>query len=169
MALKVRSCLESLPLLPTFPFQFVTVLAFTSMVLAGEIVYDHSHHQPHHHVGHEAPAKYEFSYGVHDAHTGDIKEQKESRDGNAVHGFYSVVDPDGYKRTVEYTADEHHGFNAVVKREPLSGHDAPKPIHHHAQPIAKVAHYAAPQVHQPVHHAHYSPVAAPAHHNYYHH
>ncbi|KAL5278742.1 hypothetical protein ACFFRR_003392 [Megaselia abdita] len=73
-------------------------------------------------VDYHAHPKYDFSYGVHDAHTGDVKEQTESRDGDAVHGSYSVVDPDGYKRTVEYTADDHNGFNAVVKREPLYHH-----------------------------------------------
>lgn len=178
-------------------------MALASVALAGEVIYDHSHYLPqqHHHqptlvktyaapalvkhVEYEAPAKYEFSYGVHDAQTGDIKEQSESRDGNNVRGYYSVVDPDGYKRTVEYTADEHNGFNAVVRREPI-GHvvkAVAQPVHQYVQPIAKVAHYTAPQyvqkVHQPIHHAHYAPVVAtpttytkvvaPVHQQYYHH
>lgn len=32
---------------------------------------------------------------------------------------YSVIDPDGTRRTVDYTADPLNGFNAVVSREPL--------------------------------------------------
>ena len=28
-----------------------------------------------------------------------------------------MIDSDGYKRIVEYTADDHHGFQATVKRE----------------------------------------------------
>ncbi|XP_054270128.1 cuticle protein 19-like [Macrosteles quadrilineatus] len=61
--------------------------------------------------------KYSFEYGVNDPHTYDIHSQKEERDGDVVHGSYSLVEPDGSKRTVEYTADPHNGFNAVVHRE----------------------------------------------------
>lgn len=31
-------------------------------------------------------------------------------------GAYSLAEPDGTTRIVEYTADKHNGFNAVVKR-----------------------------------------------------
>ncbi|KAL5278745.1 hypothetical protein ACFFRR_003394 [Megaselia abdita] len=74
----------------------------------------------------EAPAHYDFSYSVHDPHTGDVKSQSESRKGDVLHGSYSLIDADGYLRTVDYTSDAHNGFNAVVKREPL-GHKAPGP------------------------------------------
>lgn len=63
--------------------------------------------------------KYTYSYDVQDSVTGDIKGQYETRDGDAVAGAYSLVDPDGFKRTVKYTADALNGFNAVVEREPL--------------------------------------------------
>ncbi|XP_055854321.1 uncharacterized protein LOC129918038 [Episyrphus balteatus] len=66
------------------------------------------------------PAKYDFSYGVHDSLTGDIKSQIESREGGIVQGSYSLIDADGYKRTVTYTSDDVNGFNAVVQREPLA-------------------------------------------------
>ena len=36
--------------------------------------------------GHNGHAKYEFSYGVKDPKTGDIKSQKENRDGDKVEG-----------------------------------------------------------------------------------
>ncbi|KAI5645280.1 insect cuticle protein domain-containing protein [Phthorimaea operculella] len=57
--------------------------------------------------------KYEYSYSVADGHTGDNKSQQESRDGDAVHGQYSLLEADGSVRTVQYTADDHNGFNAV--------------------------------------------------------
>ncbi|XP_050084685.1 cuticle protein 7-like [Anopheles aquasalis] len=70
------------------------------------------------HIDEDHDAQYDFSYGVHDDHTGDIKQQHETRHGDQVHGQYSLIDSDGHKRTVEYTADDHNGFNAVVHREP---------------------------------------------------
>ncbi|KAI5726540.1 hypothetical protein M8J76_004561 [Diaphorina citri] len=65
----------------------------------------------------DAYPKYDFGYDINDPHTGDYKSQKEERDGDYVKGSYSLVEPDGSKRTVEYTADEHNGFNAVVHKE----------------------------------------------------
>lgn len=40
-------------------------------------------------------------------------------------GQYSLVEPDGSIRTVDYTADKHNGFNAVVhKTAPVhTGHE----------------------------------------------
>lgn len=40
------------------------------------------------------------------------------REGNQIKGSYSVVDSDGFIRTVTYTADPKEGFKAEVKREP---------------------------------------------------
>ncbi|XP_046398910.1 larval cuticle protein A3A-like [Ischnura elegans] len=60
---------------------------------------------------------YSYSYDIQDALTGDSKGQTETRDGDVVHGSYSLVEPDGTRRTVEYTADPVNGFNAVVHRE----------------------------------------------------
>lgn len=58
-------------------------------------------------------------------------------------GSYSVNDPDGTRRTVEYTADPVNGFNAIVHREPLvaAGPIAKvaSPIAYAPAPIAKVA------------------------------
>ncbi|XP_073951910.1 uncharacterized protein [Choristoneura fumiferana] len=67
-------------------------------------------------VAHEeiAHPKYEYSYSVADGHSGDNKSQQESRDGDVVKGSYSFHEADGSIRTVEYTADDHNGFNAVV-------------------------------------------------------
>ena len=57
-------------------------------------------------------------YLFQDALTGDAKSQQETRSGDVVQGSYSLIEPDGTRRTVEYTADPHNGFNAVVHREP---------------------------------------------------
>ncbi|XP_026328911.1 cuticle protein 7-like [Hyposmocoma kahamanoa] len=71
--------------------------------------------------------RYQFNYGVADGHTGDQKSQWEARDGDVVKGQYSLVEPDGTVRTVNYSADDHNGFNAVVSR---AGHAAhPGPVH----------------------------------------
>ncbi|XP_055585515.1 cuticle protein-like [Uranotaenia lowii] len=64
--------------------------------------------------------QYSFSYEVSDAVTGDQKSQQESRNGDVVQGAYSLIEPDGTKRTVQYSADAYQGFNAVVSREPLN-------------------------------------------------
>ncbi|XP_053672882.1 cuticle protein 7-like [Anopheles nili] len=92
------------------------------------------------HIDEDHDAQYDFSYGVHDDHTGDIKEQRESRHGDQVHGQYSLIDSDGHKRTVEYTADDHNGFNAVVHREPTDI-KIPQPAVHKiiAQPAKIIA------------------------------
>jgi len=63
----------------------------------------------------QGPAHYKFNYAVHDPHTGDVKSQWESRDGDVVKGSYSLLQPDGATRVVDYTADKHNGFSAVVK------------------------------------------------------
>ncbi|XP_046960824.1 larval cuticle protein A2B-like [Vanessa cardui] len=78
------------------------------------------HHVPHH--DHYSFPEYKFAYSVHDHHTGDVKSQHEHRHGDVVHGGYELVEPDGNLRKVEYKADDHTGFNAVVH------HSSP---HHH--------------------------------------
>ncbi|XP_061710148.1 cuticle protein 8-like [Cydia pomonella] len=78
------------------------------------------HHVPHH--DHYAFPEYKFEYAVHDHHTGDVKSQHEHRHGDLVKGGYELVEPDGRLRKVEYKADDHTGFNAIVH------HSSP---HHH--------------------------------------
>ncbi|KAJ8732878.1 hypothetical protein PYW07_015477 [Mythimna separata] len=87
------------------------------------------------HAEEYAHPKYDFSYSVADGHTGDNKSQQESRDGDAVHGEYSLLEADGSVRRVQYTADDHNGFNAVVSNS-APAHHAPAhaPVllaHHH--------------------------------------
>ncbi|XP_050342936.1 cuticle protein 19-like [Nymphalis io] len=76
-----------------------------------------------------AHPKYDFSYSVADGHTGDNKSQHESRDGDAVHGEYSLLEADGSVRTVQYTADAHNGFNAVVSNSAPAKHATVAPAH----------------------------------------
>lgn len=67
--------------------------------------------------------QYTFAYTVNDQQTGDSKSQHESRAGDVVRGQYSLTDPDGSRRTVDYAADPHTGFNAVVQRTvPVRAH-----------------------------------------------
>lgn len=63
-----------------------------------------------------------------DGLTGDRKSQHEVRDGGVVKGSYSVVEPDGSVRVVDYAADDVNGFNAVVKRIGPSVHAAAAPV-----------------------------------------
>lgn len=91
-------------------------------------------HAPAHHLEYDADPNYGFAYSVHDSHTGDVKSQEETRHGGSVRGSYSLIDSDGFKRIVDYTADDINGFNAVVRREPLV-HHAAAPIHHVAAPV----------------------------------
>ncbi|KAE8573378.1 cuticle protein 7-like [Halyomorpha halys] len=91
---------------------------------------------------------YTFSYSVNDQHTGDSKGQTESRDGDVVHGSYSVAEPDGSIRTVDYTADPHNGFNAVVHKD-AAAHPAPVAVAH--APVA-VAHAPVAVAHTPYYH-----------------
>ncbi|XP_059058091.1 larval/pupal rigid cuticle protein 66-like [Achroia grisella] len=102
-----------------------------------------------------------FSYGVRDPHTGDVKDQHEKRVGNSVVGQYSLLEPDGTKRVVDYAANPHTGFNAVVRKEGLSVHPAPvAPVLSHAAPVlshaAPVLSHAAPVL------SHAAPVLAHA-------
>ncbi|XP_072379955.1 larval cuticle protein A2B-like [Diabrotica undecimpunctata] len=94
--------------------------------------------------------QYNFAYDIQDSLTGDNKNQHEVRDGDVVQGSYSLVDSDGFRRTVDYTADPLNGFNAVVHREPLVQKSivakAVAPVAY-AAPVAKFAApvaYAAP-------------------------
>ncbi|KAG8248569.1 hypothetical protein J6590_036927 [Homalodisca vitripennis] len=101
--------------------------------------------------------KYSFSYAVNDPHTYDIKSQKEERDGDVVHGSYSLVEPDGSERTVEYTADSHNGFNAVVHRQHNSHPASSAPKYAPSYPAPSYAHSAPSYAHSAPSYAHSAP------------
>nr|XP_022906632.1 larval cuticle protein A2B-like [Onthophagus taurus] len=96
--------------------------------------------------------QYTFAYDVNDAITGDSKSQIESRNGDIVQGRYVVDDPDGTRRTVDYTADPLNGFNAVVSKGPQVK----------AVVAPAVARVAAPVVAAPVAARIAAPVGVPA-------
>ncbi|XP_052860244.1 cuticle protein 18.6-like [Anopheles cruzii] len=125
----------------------VVCLAVLGVAAAGVVPLAHDYQGDYY-----AHPQYSYNYGVHDSLTGDVKSQHESRDGDVVKGQYSLVEADGSVRTVDYTADDVNGFNAVVSKSAPSVHVA-----HHAAP-AVVAH-AAPAV--------YASHAAPADHPKY--
>ncbi|KAI5644582.1 insect cuticle protein domain-containing protein [Phthorimaea operculella] len=59
----------------------------------------------------------EFSVDVHDKETGDLKTAQELRDGSGtVHGYYTVQNPDGRRKTVHYQKNDEHGFRTSVMR-----------------------------------------------------
>lgn len=70
----------------------------------------------------EAPSGY--GYSVQDPLTGDFMSQHATRSGDTMQGSYPVVDADGRKRTVDYTAD---AINTGLHREPLEPKD-PTPV-----------------------------------------
>ncbi|CAH2042161.1 unnamed protein product, partial [Iphiclides podalirius] len=60
--------------------------------------------------------RYAFNYAINDPITRDNKAQWEARDGDVVKGAYSLREPDGTIRVVEYSANDISGFNALVKK-----------------------------------------------------
>uniref|UniRef100_A0A1I8Q1S2 Uncharacterized protein n=1 Tax=Stomoxys calcitrans TaxID=35570 RepID=A0A1I8Q1S2_STOCA len=140
-------------------FKFVAFLALVAAASAGIVPAAQVYHaapaavvktvSPVHVAAHPVYAKaddefdphpqYKYGYDVQDSVSGDSKSQVEERDGDVVRGEYSLIDADGFKRTVQYTADDVNGFNAVVHREPLVA----KAI---VKTVAPVATYAAPAV-----------------------
>ncbi|KAK0170277.1 hypothetical protein PV328_010856 [Microctonus aethiopoides] len=112
----------------------------------------------------DAVPQYSYAYDVQDALTGDSKAQYETRNGDIVQGSYSLIEADGTRRIVDYSADPVNGFNAVVNREaalavaPVVAKTAIAPV---AAPIAARAVYPAAPV-APVAARVVAPVAARA-------
>lgn len=120
------------------PFKYAAPLAYAPKAAVYDTEYDPN-------------PSYSYAYDIQDHLTGDSKSQHESRQGDVVQGSYSLVEPDGSKRTVEYTADPHNGFNAVVHKElgsyPTAKAYAPVPSVKYAGPAKyalPTAKYASP-------------------------
>ncbi|KAK4880709.1 hypothetical protein RN001_008855 [Aquatica leii] len=105
--------------------------------LGGHANTEHHDHGHVHHVDYYAHPKYNFKYGVSDKHTHDHHSQHESRDGDQVHGEYSLHEADGTIRIVKYTADHKNGFNAEVIRK---GHAVHPETHVKAAFVAHAHH-----------------------------
>lgn len=101
---------DFLKLLFALCFQFFVALVAFAAVAHGSVV-------PAVSVDNESSS---FAYDVADPNTGDYKSQVESRSGGVVRGQYSLIDADGTQRVVDYTADDVNGFNAVVRKDPVS-------------------------------------------------
>ncbi|XP_038210908.1 cuticle protein 19-like [Zerene cesonia] len=123
----------------------IAVLGFTDAVPKISAVINPAF-DPGYNAYYERP-QYAFNYGVADPSTGDVKSQHETRDGDVVKGQYSLVEPDGSIRTVDYTADSVHGFNALVSKSGPSLHPAPQV---HRQQFQPVVQYVAKPVPVPV-------------------
>ncbi|XP_055923494.1 cuticle protein 21-like [Eupeodes corollae] len=143
-------------------FKFVIALAIVAVASAGYIPPQQGFYQaangPVEHTVSLAPSdqhlvakkveeydphpQYKFAYDVQDSITGDSKSHSETRDGDSVEGEYTLIDSDGFKRIVHYTADKEHGFNAVVSRVPLNE------AHHETKTAPTV--YASPSGSYPV-------------------
>jgi len=92
----------------------IAVVALAATVTAGHL---------HAHDIYAYPA-YKFSYGVADKVTGDQKSAYEVRDGDVTKGSYSLVQPDGVLRTVNYISTPVGGFQAQVINKGVAGHPA---------------------------------------------
>ncbi|XP_037828477.1 cuticle protein-like [Lucilia sericata] len=97
-------------------FKFIAFLAFVTVVSAGLVpvpqVYHpaavtYAHPQPvlakHHDDQYDPHPQYKFAYEINDKHTGDNHSQQEERNGDLVHGEYSLIDADGFRRIVQYS------------------------------------------------------------------
>ncbi|XP_014245734.1 larval cuticle protein A3A-like [Cimex lectularius] len=174
-AAPVAYAAHAAPVAYAAPVAKAVVAAHAAPVLAKTVVADE--YDPH--------PQYSYAYDVQDALTGDSKSQHETRDGDVVHGSYSLVEADGTRRTVDYTADPVNGFNAVVHKEAAvvkaavaapvvakvaapvayAAHAAPVAYAAHAAPVAYAAAPVVAKVATPVAYAAHG-YAAPA---YYHH
>lgn len=63
---------------------------------------------------------YQFSFDVKDDEFTNYQNRKEQREGDKISGSYSVVDSDGYIRTVTYTADPKEVTLHLQSTKPVS-------------------------------------------------
>ncbi|XP_014256837.1 adult-specific cuticular protein ACP-20-like [Cimex lectularius] len=95
-------------------------IILVGLVVAGVKAQHYGEHGGHHGVDYYAEPHYYFQYEVKDDHTGDFKSHKEERKGDHTHGVYTVAQPDGSKRVVEYSVEgKHGGFVPKVHRDPV--------------------------------------------------
>lgn len=64
----------------------------------------------------QAPPHYHYDYAVHDLKHHDVKSHWETRDHDETKGVYTLLQPDGRKRIVEYVAGKH-GVDYKVRYE----------------------------------------------------
>ncbi|SPP83109.1 histidine-rich protein PFHRP-II [Drosophila guanche] len=116
------------------PFLIAAALLVStvSASLHGAVSTQYQHLDPHSHT---------YSYGYADPNS--QKHETRAHDGTT-RGSYSYVDGHGHVQSVSYTADPHHGFNAVGTNLPQAPHAAPVYAAAHAHsayaPYAPYAH-----------------------------
>jgi len=90
-----------------------------------------------HPPGHEhVPVPFNFGYEVSSADTGDTKSHQETLEDGVLRGSYSVVQPDGFRRVVNYVSDAEHGFRADVTFEKGYGDVIPTVVQQQASAIS---------------------------------
>ncbi|EFA00093.1 hypothetical protein TcasGA2_TC002908 [Tribolium castaneum] len=100
---------------------------------------------------------YQFGFDVNDDLYTNYQNRKEQREGGKITGSYSVVDPDGFVRTVTYHTDPKEGFKAEVTRQPTNivvkipkpDPQFQRPAQHYIQQAAPVQQKAEAQAQQP--------------------
>lgn len=73
----------------------------------------------------KAHPHFHYEYKVHDDKHHDYKSKHEERDGYKVKGTYSLLQPDGHVRTVDYHSDHKQGWVAKVT---YKKHEWPKDL-----------------------------------------
>uniref|UniRef100_T1HPN5 Cuticle protein n=1 Tax=Rhodnius prolixus TaxID=13249 RepID=T1HPN5_RHOPR len=58
---------------------------------------------------------YSYAYAIDDKASGVVSDRWEERRGEYVKGAYSLLEPGGKVRTVDYQVDGDGGFQAIVK------------------------------------------------------
>ncbi|PSN41659.1 Cuticle protein 8 [Blattella germanica] len=139
---------------PRTPVTYQPVAAARTPVAYQPVAAAHASADP----NYDPNPQYAYSYSIDDPETGDSKTHEETRDGDSVQGRYSLIEADGSRRTVEYTADAVNGFNAVVHREAGAAPIPPTPVRSAPAPAFKAA--PAPVAYQPVEVAVHQPVPA---------
>ncbi|XP_037727911.1 histidine-rich protein PFHRP-II [Drosophila subpulchrella] len=123
------------------PF-FIAAALLVSTVSAswhGAVSTQYQHLDPHSHT---------YSYGYADPNS--QKHETRGHDGTT-HGSYSYVDGHGHVQSVSYTADPHHGFNAVGTNLPQAPHAHAAPVYAAAHSHGSYAPYAHGYAHGPIH------------------
>lgn len=59
--------------------------------------------------------QYDFAYAIDDAASGLVTDRWEEKRGGVVKGAYSLLEPGGNVRTVDYQVDGGGGFKAIVR------------------------------------------------------
>ncbi|XP_044737559.1 cuticle protein 7-like [Chrysoperla carnea] len=88
---------------------------------------------------------YAFEYSVNNPQKHDYHDRKEVNENGVIRGYYSLIEDDGTRRIVHYTADKVNGFHATVEKE---GEPIPKVAAPVVVKAAAPAYAAVPQYYQ---------------------